>query len=198
MLIAVIIVYDEERLLGDCLRSVMPYVDRTIVVDGQIEGFPGVGGPSTDNTTGIVLEAGAELIPANKHAWANEVEKRNQALVGQEGDWYFSIDADERLTTPLPKELPGISWQVRVSMIDCYVWRPRFFKHCGEMRYDYVHDAVFSDGQLITNLKFMPKLHSVHIWHVQQQRSKERRQRKRAYYYTEYTREHPDRERLGM
>jgi glycosyltransferase involved in cell wall biosynthesis len=189
-LIACIIAYNEERLLPDCLASLKGRVDRIVVVDGRIKHFPGAGHASTDATVQIASEYGAEVIEG-VGLWDTEAEKRSAYFVGNEGDWYFMLDADERLMTPLPDELPGSAYSVRVWWSDgggCQ-WRPRLFRHTGKMEYRQLHDGLFSDGVLVSNPRTVPKIQSVWLLHVQNKRTAARRAQKKAYYHNAYAHE---------
>lgn len=200
-LIGVLIAYNEEVLLPDCLASIYGKVDEIIMVEGRIADYPGDSPHSTDNTVAIAKEYGATVIQIDR-AWNNECEMRSAYLVGNEGDVYFQIDADERLMTPLPRpeQLPGDSYKVSIRMIGAPIegYRPRFFRHKGEMIYRGVHDALFSDGKLISTPKNTPALHSVWLAHRQILRDKNRRANKAHYYRIGYTHEHEIRTEWDM
>lgn len=100
MLIVCVNAYEEEKNIGDCLQSIIDACRRSVfkimVVDGAYKYFPHEGGPaSKDKTCEIAENLGAEIIPARE--WATEQEKRNAYLIGDPGDWYFVVDADERV-----------------------------------------------------------------------------------------------------
>jgi tetratricopeptide (TPR) repeat protein len=86
LLVATLIVKDEEAVLGDCLASLEGLVDEIVVCDTG----------STDGTVAIAESFGARVIHRpwrNDFAWA-----RNQALEAAADAWYaFCIDADERV-----------------------------------------------------------------------------------------------------
>ncbi len=91
---AVMIVRDEEAMIGDCLASLDRVVDRIVVCDTG----------STDDTVHIARAAGAEVIERDwrdDFGWA-----RNEALEVARDSWYvLQVDADERLVTSDPVEL---------------------------------------------------------------------------------------------
>lgn len=93
LLVAALIVRDEEEHLADCLASLTDVVDRIEVVDTG----------SIDRTTQIAREAGAnvtEIAWRHDFAWA-----RNQALEQcSDAANMLWIDADERLTCDDPIE----------------------------------------------------------------------------------------------
>lgn len=85
LLSAVLIVRDEEAVLGECLASIRPVVDEIVVVDTG----------SVDRSREIAEEHGARLIV---HPWQDDfAEARNVGLDAAQGDWILYIDADERL-----------------------------------------------------------------------------------------------------
>lgn len=86
LLVAALIVRDEEEMLPGCLASLEGIVDRVEICDTG----------STDRTIEIARAAGANVIERpwrDDFAWA-----RNEVLDNCEDAWYFlHIDADERL-----------------------------------------------------------------------------------------------------
>ncbi len=78
-------VKDEEEMLPSCLESIKDVADEIIVVDTG----------STDRTVEIAESYGAKVY---HHPWENNFSKhRNQSISYATGDWFFTIDADERL-----------------------------------------------------------------------------------------------------
>lgn len=193
-LIAGIIAYNEEQLLPQCLESIKGKVDRIILVEGRIAAFPGDSIHSSDRTLEIACDYGCEII-TQETPWADEATIRNQYLVGKPGDWYVIIDADEKCMTGLPSvaDFPiGIdAYAVNVIMIGApvQIWRPRLFRHKGAMEYRAIHDALFSDGILISRPEDTPQLPSVWFAHYQMIRSALRRKQKRHYYTNGYAHE---------
>lgn len=87
------IVRDEERLLGDCLKSIADEVDEIVIVDTG----------SVDRTRQVAAAHGARII---ERPWTNDFSAaRNCALEHATGDWILYIDADERLEVPAPGAL---------------------------------------------------------------------------------------------
>lgn len=79
----VMIVKNEERSLGKCLKAAKPLVDRMIIVDTGSE----------DATRAIAEEMGAEVF---SFTWINDFSAaRNYALDQSDGDWNLVLDADE-------------------------------------------------------------------------------------------------------
>ncbi|HET8616184.1 MAG TPA: glycosyltransferase family 2 protein [Actinomycetales bacterium] len=80
---AVLIVKDEESVLGECLAAVTPFVDRVVVYDTG----------STDSTMTVARDAGAVVVSGY---WDGSfASARNRALGHARGEWVFSLDADE-------------------------------------------------------------------------------------------------------
>lgn len=80
---AVLIARDEARCITRCLESVMPFVDRVLVLDTG----------STDGTPALAAACGAEV---HHLPWPNDfAAARNHALDLVDADWNLTIDADE-------------------------------------------------------------------------------------------------------
>jgi len=87
------IVKNEARCLGRCLRSVAPFVDEMVVADTG----------STDDTVKIGRESGAIMI---HFPWPGDFSAaRNQALSKTTGDWVLVLDADEWASESLAREI---------------------------------------------------------------------------------------------
>jgi len=94
---ATLIVRNEERFLGDCLRSIRDVADEIVVVDTG----------STDRTRDIARNLGARV---HDVAWADDFSAaRNHALDLARGAWILYIDADETLR---PCDLDALSEQL--------------------------------------------------------------------------------------
>ena len=91
----IIIVKNEEKMLPDCLETVS-WADEVLVVDTG----------SIDKTVEIAREFGAKVVSYGKggnfSAW------RSKGLKEAKGEWLFYIDADERVTDQLQKEVRSI------------------------------------------------------------------------------------------
>jgi len=92
----VIIAKNEEEMIEDCLLSVK-WVDEIILLDGG----------STDKTPDIARKYKAKIVPQEVKtedwgAW------HNQGIKVAQGDWIFYLDADERLTPELQKEIQRV------------------------------------------------------------------------------------------
>jgi hypothetical protein len=196
-IIAAIIAFNEEQLLPGCLESVQDQVDRMVVVDGAYARFPHEAPWSTDATREIAWCYGAEWVPVPRgtdgqpRAWHTQMEKRTAYLVGEEGDWYLHIDADERLVGTLPPRGEGQHYAFQIHTRDMRLtWVPRLWQHRGRMRYEGSHNALWSDDQLIT-LQGAVKVpwEQCHFLHLSHLRSVQRQLDKRAFLPGRYERE---------
>ena len=94
---AIILTYNEQVRLRDCLASAT-WCDEVVVVDGY----------STDDTVGVAREftdkvfLSDRLGPSKPGGFA---EQRNFALEQASSEWVFFLDADERFTPELAKEV---------------------------------------------------------------------------------------------
>lgn len=93
----IILTKDEEINLPNCLKSIQGFSKRTVIVDSGSE----------DKTCAIAEKMGAEVYV---HPFENYARQFNWALdnVGINTKWTFRLDADERLTPELCKELSQI------------------------------------------------------------------------------------------
>lgn len=87
---------NEAQNIGPCLDSVKKIADEIVVVD---EG-------STDETREIAKKYGARVFKA-KHEPIFHATKQ-KALNKATGDWILQLDADERVTKELAKEIRGV------------------------------------------------------------------------------------------
>src|SRR3954467_13946302 len=87
------IVKNEAPVIGRCLDSVLPFIDRWVIVDTG----------STDDTRALVQHH-LRSQPGELHErpWKNFGHNRNEAfqLAAPQADYLFFIDADERLSLP--------------------------------------------------------------------------------------------------
>jgi glycosyltransferase involved in cell wall biosynthesis len=92
MLSAIVIAQNEEAYLADCLDSLRGLADEIVVLDGG----------STDRTVAIAEARGARV---QFRPFDDFGKQKQAALDFAMGDWVLSIDADERLTPALAKEI---------------------------------------------------------------------------------------------
>ena len=160
----VIITKNEETNLRGCLESVCNLADEIVVVDSN----------SSDQTQNIAQEYGATVHITDD--WPGFGIQKNRAVSLAKNDWILSIDADERVTPELSKEISDLlqdqpKCQVyKISRLSWYCGR--FIKHSGwhpdyvlrlfnrqSARFsdDLVHERVLYDGEV--HLLRSPLLH---------------------------------------
>lgn len=88
---AVLITRDEEERLGDCLKSVA-FCDEIVVVDSG----------SRDRTVQIAESFGAKIF---HRAFDDFASQKNDAMSRARGEWIFLIDADERASEELARQV---------------------------------------------------------------------------------------------
>ena len=88
---AIIIAKNEEKKIGDSLKSVK-WVDEIIVIDND----------SIDKTAQIARRYGARVIPFKDGTYSS---RKNKGAEEARGEWLLYIDADERVTTKLRGEI---------------------------------------------------------------------------------------------
>ncbi len=87
-----IITYNEEKNIADCLKSVV-WADEIVVVDDS----------SQDKTREIAQKLGAKVIKTPKQTFFDM--NKNVAIKACSGEWIFLLDADERVSPELGKEI---------------------------------------------------------------------------------------------
>jgi len=87
-----VIVFNEADRLHDCLQGLAGWVDQLIVLDSG----------STDNTVEIARQYTDEVYVTD---WPGFGPQRNRALGKCSYDWVLNIDADERMSDELKREI---------------------------------------------------------------------------------------------
>lgn len=88
---AIVLTKNEEKNIVDCLES-LQFVNEIIIIDDE----------STDRTVELSKRLGAKVIT---RALKNFSDQRNFALQEAKGDWILYIDADERISDELKREI---------------------------------------------------------------------------------------------
>lgn len=88
---AIVITKNEEKKIRDCLKT-LSWCDEIIVIDSG----------STDKTVEIARKQKAKVFKFNGGSYSNW---RNQGLKKASSDWVLYVDADERVTKELQKEI---------------------------------------------------------------------------------------------
>jgi glycosyltransferase involved in cell wall biosynthesis len=151
---AIVITLNEEPNIADALRS-LAWADEIIVVDSE----------STDHTTEIAREFTARIIV---RAWPGYSAQKNFAAEQARYDWIFSLDADERVSDELAREIARLK-QIEVPIAAGFEmprlanYLGRWIKHSGwypdyklrlydrrrgRWRGDYVHEGIELDGKV--------------------------------------------------
>lgn len=94
---ATVITFNEAAHIRAALAS-LTFADEIIVVDSQ----------STDDTVAIAREFTDRVFV---RPWPGYVAQKNFAAEQARHDWIFSLDADERVSTPLADEIRGVLGQ---------------------------------------------------------------------------------------
>ncbi|HKK80580.1 MAG TPA: glycosyltransferase family 2 protein [Phaeodactylibacter sp.] len=95
-----IITLNEERNIGDCIRSMQAVVDEVVVVDSF----------STDRTPEICKELGVRFI---QHPFEGFIEQKNYAVQQASYEHVLSLDADERLSPEMAESIKQVkqNWE---------------------------------------------------------------------------------------
>lgn len=105
-LTAIVLTHNESEQIADCIKT-LRFADRVIVFDSY----------STDDTVAIAQRSGADIF---QHEFADYSEQRNAALdaADEMTDWVLFVDADERVTDALAKEIRN-----KIRLPDYAGWR---------------------------------------------------------------------------
>ena len=112
---AVIIVYNEENNLRECLETVQ-WADEIVVVDSH----------SPDRTVEIARQFTKKIF---QKEYKGHIDKKRFAVSKAAHDWVFSIDADERVTPELTEEIHGVLAQGGGEAVGYDM--PRMTRHLG-------------------------------------------------------------------
>lgn len=140
---SILITYNEESNIKDCLESII-WTDEIIIVDSK----------STDKTVEIAAKYTDKIIITDDLPY---YKKKNLGIENATHDWILSIDADERVNETLKNEIIEVLNSTESKFNAYYINRKSFFikkfiKHCGWYP-DYVlrlfrksYNAHFSEG----------------------------------------------------
>lgn len=148
----IIITRDEERNIRVCLESIK-WADEIIVLDSG----------SRDGTVEICREYTAKVYETD---WPGFGIQKNRALEKASGEWVLSVDADERVTEELRREIEAAIGQGQcdaygIPRVSNYCgrfmrhggWWPdmvtRLFRRgCGEFTESLVHERLLVRGRI--------------------------------------------------
>ncbi len=111
----VLATYNEEANIADCLKSVRILAGEIIVVDGS----------STDQTREIAKKLGAKVFKISNQPIFHI--NKQLAVEKASGRWILQLDADERLTPALTREIKAIINQPRPKFAGYYLPRKNWF-----------------------------------------------------------------------
>ena len=127
---AVIITFNEEQNIAEAIKSVS-WADQILVVDSYSE----------DRTVEIAQLAGANVIARE---WKGFADQKQFATDAAANDWVISLDADERVSSGLAREIQALNAEGRLAEVDGYSI-PRLSIYMGrEIR----HSGWYPDRQL--------------------------------------------------
>lgn len=112
-----VITYNEELNIKDCIESFHDIADEVIILDSF----------STDKTLDLARTFSKVKIFTNE--FHGHIEQKNRAIDYSTGEWILSLDADERVSPELKKEIMNIL-SIENNIIDGYKI-PRLTYHLG-------------------------------------------------------------------
>lgn len=113
---AVILTYNEELNLEQCLKSIADLVSEIIIVDSG----------STDKTLEIAKRYGAKIYA---HQFTNQAEQFNWVLdnIDIKSEWILKLDADEYILPELRDEIIKVLPQTKSEIAGFYIKRRVYF-----------------------------------------------------------------------
>ncbi len=106
-------VYNEEANLASCLETIKDLADEIVIVDGA----------STDNTSAIAKQYGAKVIAEVNRT--NFHINKQIAIDACLGTWVLQLDADERVSSMLAKEILAVKESPLSTQPDAYYLKRR-------------------------------------------------------------------------
>ncbi|MCI4430191.1 MAG: glycosyltransferase family 2 protein, partial [Burkholderiales bacterium] len=128
----VVITKNEAGHIADCLKSV-PFADEWVVLDSA----------SSDATRAIAQGLGARVEASAD--WPGFGAQKNRALALARGQWVLSIDADERVSAELAREIVDALQRERVAPTGVAGFElSRLSRFCGQWMHhgDWYPDRV--------------------------------------------------------
>ena len=151
---ATIITLNEEENITEAIHS-LTFADEIVVIDSE----------STDHTVEIAHQLGAHVIVQK---WLGYAGQKNFAAQQASHDWIFNLDADERVTPELAREIEELKRQKNTNMAAFEMPRRVFYlgkwiKNSGwypdykirlynrsqaQWQGNYVHESVKTSGMV--------------------------------------------------
>ncbi len=196
-LICALSVYNEREMLPACLKR-LDEADAICLVDGAFAGFPHEVPCSTDGTLEYLDELAASderiTVLRTETAWPDEMVKRSRYLIGEEGDWYLVVDADERVYS-LGELREVLVRSEKDSLCAPYYFRPqidipvpipRVFKHRPGIHYEGNDARVVCDEKKLTDVGWAEGAVPIHKYgfrmvHVEHRREAMRKKARQAF-----------------
>lgn len=112
----IILTFNEELNIENCLKSVVNWADEVFIVDSF----------STDKTLEIAKKYGCKIF---QHKFENQAQQFNWALdnLKIKNEWIFRLDADEYLTEELKQEIIEKLPETRAEVSGFYIKRRVYF-----------------------------------------------------------------------
>ncbi|MFL6664650.1 MAG: glycosyltransferase family 2 protein [Rhizobacter sp.] len=149
----IVITKNEAHNLEACLRSV-PFADEWVVVDSG----------STDATCNLAEACGARVVRTTD--WPGFGAQKNRALAEARGRWVLSIDADERVSAELARQIEAVvaapgggpaGYEIPRLSSFCGQWMRHgdwypdrvlrlFRREAGRFSDDHVHERLLVEG----------------------------------------------------
>lgn len=141
-------VHNEEENIKDCIASCRGLVDEIVVVDGS----------STDKTADIARKSGARVIAADNPSMFHI--NKQKAMDACRGMWILQLDADERVTPELNKEIRTVVAMTPAQLQDYQASLPqkRLFQRHQNLVQPQLTSEVSKVSDLEYNAFFMPRL----------------------------------------
>ena len=152
----VVSAFNEEKKIGECLKSVKDFADEIVFVDNS----------SSDKTVEIAKKYTSKIFTRPNNLMLNV--NKNFGFSKASGEWILSLDADERVTPELQKEIKSAIEQSNNRTMNGY-WIPRkniifgkwvkhtgwypdhqmrlFRKGKGKFEERHVHEMIQVDGK---------------------------------------------------
>lgn len=150
----VISAFNEEKMIEDCLKSVKGLADEIIFIDNT----------SSDTTVKIAKKYTSHVFTRENDP-VNLNKNKNFGFTKATGDWIISLDADERVTLELAKEIRKKTKDTKINGFDIprkniifgkwiehSIWWPdynlRLFRHGkGKFAEKHVHEKLTIQGE---------------------------------------------------
>ncbi len=165
-IVACVSFYNDLDFLPGCLET-LDWVDEIVLVDGAYADFPHEVPRSTDGSIEWIRERRKSdprirLIECER-PWESEAEKRSAYFIGDDGDWYLVIDADERVVGleldfdlelrryleryPLDHAVIEVETKPHIVALERYI---RLVRHLPGLRYEATHFNIVADDKMVT------------------------------------------------